>query len=491
MQHVPYNVNLLVFKTACSERERLKAGRFQRLLDRLLEVKCFVLASTKLTPTTRTFLTPKIVAKVAEEFPQFLGIFDVLDYWSEGPAPSKYHRRNGARYGSRYSLSERKWGGTYSTFSSFVDYVLRLVVEESPDFVGSAASMPRAENLRHANFVNTRFLTSTCCSPWSIPSEQEIDEMEKVIPLASKRGHREDVFAFEVHRDTWMRIKWRWSAVACAISVLESLPHHTRLQIRQVRLEEDHESVGHPECHAAGLIPFCLENPKLHFERRVNIWRNLLPAGMKVSETWESSWGYLSPAEVSRCFEPWMSEAYVLDGMPAGSYSLLFDGDPIPDISSEIFEEVKHDVTYQLAVDRYLRQKHGQIPVDEWRQYGCYLSEPMPRALEDLLRGESFMHCNFDVGNAWDEEEMLHRFDHWNDLWSISSGRCRFTPRRQPRHCYDTVPPLPSWYDIRFSQILPALPDKRRLRRRPEPLGLQVGYRRRGETAVEGEDTDI
>ena len=28
-----------------------------------------------------------------------------------------------------------------------------------------------------------------------------------------------------------------------------------------------------------GLIPYCLENPRLHIQRRVNVWRVVLPAG--------------------------------------------------------------------------------------------------------------------------------------------------------------------------------------------------------------------
>lgn len=198
MHSIPLQTNLLVFATACSESERLRAGRFQRLLNRLLEMRCFVLASTRLVPRMRSFLTPKIMANVAEKYPQFLRIFDVIDSWGNGRP---------IRDLSRYELGSCEWGGSYSTFSSFVDYVLRLITEESPDFIQSAASTPKGDWMGHRDFVNSRFLVSCCCSPWSIPSEEEINEMEKVKSLCRKSGSRYDVFAFSGHPDTWKRIK--------------------------------------------------------------------------------------------------------------------------------------------------------------------------------------------------------------------------------------------------------------------------------------------
>ena len=240
MHDIPLKTNLLVFATACSESQRLRAGRFQRLLDGLLEMRCFVLASTRLVPHMRSFLTPVIMAKVREKYPQFLRLFDVIDTWNTS--------RN-VRDLSRYRLSSREWGGSYSTFSSFVVYVLRLLTEGSPNFIEAAASMPRAAWLSHRDFVNSRFLVSGCCSSWSIPSEQELNEMEKVIPLESRYYRPRDVFAFSRHHDIWTRIKWHWSAAACAISFFKSLPRYTRVQIRRVLLLEDHEwVVGHPEC---------------------------------------------------------------------------------------------------------------------------------------------------------------------------------------------------------------------------------------------------
>ena len=238
MRYITLNTNRLVFTTVYSESERLRAGRWQRLVERVFDMKCFVLASTVLVRSMRRFFTTKVEAKVKEKYPQFLRIFSLIDSWNT---------HNPIREQPRYKLSISSWGGSYSTFSSFIVYTLRLIAEESPDFINAATSMSKGEGVDHRAFVNSRFLLSDC-SPWSIPSEQEINEMEKVVPLKHKFYFHHNIWTCRIHPETWERIKWRWSATACAISFLKSLPDHVRLQIRKVSLVEDHESVGRPEC---------------------------------------------------------------------------------------------------------------------------------------------------------------------------------------------------------------------------------------------------
>ena len=174
--------------------------------------------------------------------------------------------------------------------------------------------------------------------------------------------------------------------------------------------------------------------------------------------------------------------------MPACSYSLTLDGGPLAELSSKIFEEVKHDVACQLALDCFLQQRQSRLPpLQYWTWQSCYLSEVMPEALKDLMKDESsFIHCNFDTGDMWDEEEILHRLTERG----IGLGACdvcyRFreftcdigSDTRLDSDCYiEPAPPLPSWYDIRFSQILPIIPEKRRAKRQPvKSIALNVGY---------------
>ena len=241
MRYLPLHTNTFIFATACSESERLRAGRFQSLLERHLEEQCFVLTSARLNDSLRRYFTPKIMARLNESYSEFQRLFDVIDSWSTLPHACE----------PRSKLGTRRWGGSYSRFSSFVSYALELLTKDFPNF--------KRELHCVKSLLNSRYLLSCYCSPWSIPSEQEIVEMEEIASLrnksAQRRYSRQDVFAL-CPRDTWTRIKWRWSAAACFISFFKTLSREYRLRIRRVSLLEDHDSVGHPECHAGGLVPF-------------------------------------------------------------------------------------------------------------------------------------------------------------------------------------------------------------------------------------------
>lgn len=47
------------------------------------------------------------------------------------------------------------------------------------------------------------------------------------------------------------------------------------MRLRKIRLHEDRVRVAYPETHAQGLIKFCIENPKLHIQRHLDLWRNI------------------------------------------------------------------------------------------------------------------------------------------------------------------------------------------------------------------------
>ena len=197
----------------------------------------------------------------------------------------------------------------------------------------------------------------------------------------------------------------------------------------------------------------------------------MLPSRMRF---WpgEGRWVRMPAGAISLCVEPWVSEAAALDDiMPRASYSMVIDGDPLRDLSSEVFEEVKHDVAWQLATEKYLEVRHaGQVPLRRWRQHNGYLSEAMPRAIEEIVAGKSsIIRCNFETGDAdaWPVEDMLQRF-HFLDENDICFAHTRFTNPR-PDGCYETEPPLPTWQEIHASQILPGPePRKRREDRRTD-----------------------
>ena len=61
---------------------------------------------------------------------------------------------------------------------------------------------------------------------------------------------------------------------------------------------------------------------------------------------------YIKSVNISDAFGNYITEALALfpAGMPRHSFSLVFDGDPIPDRSKEKSEVVKRDAAWQTAL---------------------------------------------------------------------------------------------------------------------------------------------
>ena len=191
------------------------------------------------------------------------------------------------------------------------------------------------------------------------------------------------------------------SAAAVAIHFLKSLPQSTRLTIRKIVLHEDRRSVAHPECHALGLIPFCVQNPQLCVERRVNIWRALesgsRPGNINKYVLWferiancKEIWRFQQYKDfqcnyLSQGLSRWIVEASTLAvrSMPIDSFSLVCDGDPAPDQGWKLFEAVKENAA------------------------GIGFCKTFPQAINDMVNGKSLIRCNFPIDDLYDPEEIF------------------------------------------------------------------------------------
>ena len=107
----------------------------------------------------------------------------------------------------------------------------------------------------------------------------------------------------------------------------------------------------------------------LRVERRVNLWRTILPAAhgslhdstrIAVLEQYlgQGPQGHdneILSDSVTRAFAIWIEEALALPavGMPLNSFSLVFDSHPVPDRNLEIFHVVLSDTALQSAIRKY------------------------------------------------------------------------------------------------------------------------------------------
>ena len=254
----------------------------------------------------------------------------------------------------------------------------------------------RGHGQESLSFLRSTSLLSTP-EPWTIPSDDEFAQMDTILGQ-SLYGVQSPTFDPSPDPNCWERIRWRFSAAAVAVHFFKSISQSTCLGIRNVVLHEDQHSVAHPECHVLGLIPFCLQNPRLNIERRVNMWRNILVGRMGEGvhafalniedlsardEGDTSSWRTYNKFGVGvigrKCCQ-WITEASALSssGMPSGSFSLVLDGDPAPDQSSALFEVVKDDAAWQVAQAQWFTDHSIDVEFPSSRLGAVHSSKVFP-----------------------------------------------------------------------------------------------------------------
>ncbi|KAF5252341.1 hypothetical protein FANTH_2641 [Fusarium anthophilum] len=224
------------------------------------------------------------------------------------------------------------------------------------------------------------------------------------------------------------RRKYWFSATAVAIRFLARLSPIQRGYLRKLILNEDRISVGFPESHAIGMIPFCKENPKLHLEQRIDVWHHIvahsqIPAYKLANMYFERS-------------EPEAGESYSLDdifgpgqdfdftnwvvhglevvkaGMPEGSWSVVFDGEPDLNLATDLFTTLlKRTIVWQtfysdcVSLGLFTNPTHPDYP---------FATVPLDgRAPES--RRSSIFQCNFNLDRPWNLDEIAADHNIHND----------------------------------------------------------------------------
>ena len=90
-----------------------------------------------------------------------------------------------------------------------------------------------------------------------------------------------------------------------------------------------------------------------HLYRAASLTRDISSPHGRMFNTWD----FLPDSDAERSLEIWIKEALVLEssGMPAGSFTLIFDDNGIPDRSFEVLDStVLRKAAWQEALDRKL-----------------------------------------------------------------------------------------------------------------------------------------
>ncbi|KAK0726732.1 hypothetical protein B0T26DRAFT_868184 [Lasiosphaeria miniovina] len=143
---------------------------------------------------------------------------------------------------------------------------------------------------------------------------------------------------------------------------------------------------------------------------------------------------------MTKAIAEWMAEA-ALPAVPE-AITLVIDGNPAPDVSSDIFRGlVQADAAWQTAIDRAFPPSRVS-PLDfllkaTVKPYQC---KGFPELLKAVCNGDpsSCIRCKFDPGEPWDDgqiDEIIKAnpsdsddpFE-WADVWRPARGRVGFKP---------------------------------------------------------------
>lgn len=512
MHNLALGSNVINFSTVVTDPK--VAYRFNMLLGNIAQKREQILKPLR-EPSMQRFRTSEMDSKLAIRYPR-------LEPLLRQPPDLYLHdgmRDMGLWYGS--------WGEAPSMYRAFQTYMLQLVSKDSEfaealaqfednyihhmdhfeeDPIDERPTEDRIALMnqeileltqqkwrKRADRVRNGILLSDP-EVWAIPSKVQFSEIatsfgfhwledqveeEQISERAANLGFDGAEERLSWSCLFWKRMEWRFSAAAAAIRFLENLSLDTLLGIRKMVLHEDRRSVALPESHAQGLIPFCRQNPDLRIERRLSMWRLLLL-------------GESDPSSVSNCLMEiyghddqrkrehlddhcahylgnnacqWITEATALPayGMPLGSFSLILDGDPLPELASEVFEVLKEEAAWQIAQMQWYANQSLNPDWIRTRSGGFYMSSSYPQAIKDIVEGKSFIRCNFPTGELYDPQRVLDRCRHINydpsyDPDGYRPGRAIDKARYKERCNIQLrpLPPLPALFaDLALEDVFP------------------------------------
>ena len=422
MHGLALEVNTITFSTVYSESERVKAGHFGELLQAVSTTEHYAFDSLY-WPKKHPLVTPDFFAELARKFPQPARKFP---QFAKRHSPEQFHWSDWDHVRAERVAAHDIYQAP-SMDRAFKRYAMQLLMKK-PGFIDSITD-PNPYNYELLPCSLPGFY-ELHLDPWSIPSEEDFAIMTKNRP-SGDRKHEERWT--ENKEELWQRIKFRFSAAAVAIKFLNSIPSVTRLHIRKILLNEDHEAIGYPACHALGLIPFGIENVHLHIERRVNLWRNILPGGhqclSRMGRYTNKDSKLCQVKHITPVFCTWIKEVFALfeAGMPPGSFSFMFDGEPTPDRSSQVFQVVQQDASKK------------------------YFFEEFPRWIDEIVEGSSCIGCNFPIKEPPDLDDEIFETNYKSPVEATWKGNLRLS---RPKHL-QTSSPLPKWLDMRYERLKP------------------------------------
>ncbi|KAK7995774.1 hypothetical protein PG991_015241 [Apiospora marii] len=464
MKGVALGANLVTFKTLYRDDLRIRAGRYAGLIDQLdyLTAAAACLAYK--------ICSSQVRALIVARYPWFEPYLDLAEATDTRPDRSIVppfeatdwvarvdYRRQGSqircpslvreaalftlrtclkREGLRDAL-EAEWR------ISMGFYIPIKVRQNMPDFLALTA--------RHTH--------------WTFPSQSDVDTLFELLhdEYSCTYGHMYDNDDCRTLtkgiRDLDMTLfvggfkdaKYRFSAATAAIRFFDLFPgiHH---DMRSILVHEDRDAVPCSASHGRGLVRFCMENPLLRIERRVDLWRNVFldSMGPRIDERFVDLDDWLDEQHptlrrkpTTRAIGRWVMEAAELDQMPPDCFRLTLDGGaPGPANGARAHIKRTRD-TENLGTPPAMYFETG--------------SSGFPDELSKIVAGTSVVRClNFSPGFPHDVEEIIRARHGWTakEWWDSAELMTRFPDRFTVPTFFNPVSPLPQWIELLMHNLL-------------------------------------
>ncbi|RKK99899.1 hypothetical protein BFJ70_g17473 [Fusarium oxysporum] len=427
-RHFPFTLNTITFSTIYRPDWRKQASTLKHMAHYHLELlRGMVLR-------LRRLLTPDMYEDPSSEYSQYMPIVreeveEFIDRESQLPhiyvdariiaEAREYRYGEGFRVGVP-NMRLRLDDNTVSLKRTRT-YLLRQLAEKHPtEFSQAIEEILPGWNDSHsiAEFFGLGF------DPWAMPTRSEVKSMVDLMQM-TKYWERADAWyelGFDIPGYTGPKYRYKrkswFSAAAQAIRFLGQLSHQQRLLISKLILKEDRYAAAFPESHIIGMIPYCRENPKLHVEHRINLWRNVLAKGDEIriqgvmfdvegprqvyDDTPELP--QIMPRTIGSTFTGFIMHTLeaLKEGLPSESYSFILGGYPDRNRATELFSiSLKPYVAWLTAHTDCVA--YGVIAPSNHSDYP-FTSRSSAEGVTPVSERASIIQCDFTLDQPWDYE---------------------------------------------------------------------------------------
>ncbi|KAF5566474.1 hypothetical protein FNAPI_1098 [Fusarium napiforme] len=434
-RHLPFTLNTITFSTIYRPDWRKQA----LMLNQITHYHLFLLRGMVLR--LGRLLTPDLYEEpspeysqympiVMEEVREFIRLYDQRTNFSievrnmTAFCDTQPFRDDGR---TTVGVASVRYRGDDSTASlkRTRTYLLRQLADRHPtEFTQAVGEILPGWNDSHSidEFFDLGF------EPWAMPTRSEVKRMVDLMQM-TRCWQRADAWyylrygtpGYSGPKYRYKRKYW-FSAAAQAIRFLGQLSQQQRLLISKLILNEDRPAAAFPESHMIGMIPFCLENPKLHVEHHMNLWRNILARAedyrirmlmhhiegppLVLEDTPEQHQTY--PEAIGGTFTGFIMHLLeaLKEGLPSDSYSLIISGYPDLNHATEIFSVSMKPYIAWLTAHTSCTER-GLIAPASHHDYP-FPTRTSAQEIAPVGERSAIIQCDFTLDQPWDWETIYN-----------------------------------------------------------------------------------